>query len=152
MKMPKMKRPFPLKRRPKAKVRLRPTEAAVVTEDIEELGIAQPSDLADDAAADATTEAPRVPAKFSPSRCSASIIPSGASNTPTAPSLSSILAFTKLTPARIALPLFPNLTIRASFPSLERAGRHPSGALPFAISLFSEASLSTAAAAYAADA
>lgn len=33
-------------------------EAAVVTEDIEELGIAQPSDLADDAAADATTEAP----------------------------------------------------------------------------------------------
>ena len=113
-------------------------EAAVVTEDIEELGIAQPSDLADDAAADATTEAPEGAAKFSPSRCSASIIPSGVSNTPTAPSLSSILAFTKLTPARIALPLFPNLTIRASFPSLERAGRHPSGALPVRISDFSQ--------------
>ena len=49
--------------------------------------------------------------------------------------------FTKLTPARIALPLFPNLTIRASFPSLERAGRHPSGALPVAhLRLFPEGS------------
>lgn len=130
MKMPKMKRPFPLKRRPKAKVRLRPTRRLLLLKTSKSLVSLSPPTWRTTPQLTRPPRLPRVPAKFSPSRCSASIIPSGASNTPTAPSLSSILAFTKLTPARIALPLFPNLTIRASFPSLERAGRHPSGALP----------------------
>ena len=133
-----MKRPFPLKRRPKAKVRLRPTRRLLLLKTSKSLVSLSPPTWRTTPQLTRPPRLPRVPAKFSPSRCSASIIPSGASNTPTAPSLSSILAFTKLTPARIALPLFPNLTIRASFPSLERAGRHPSGALPVRISDFSQ--------------
>ena len=131
-------RPFPLKRRPKAKVRLRPTRRLLLLKTSKSLVSLSPPTWRTTPQLTRPPRLPRVPAKFSPSRCSASIIPSGTSNTPTAPSLSSILAFTKLTPARIALPLFPNLTIRASFPSLERAGRHPSGALPVCISDFSQ--------------
>ena len=122
----------------RAKVRLRPTRRLLLLKTSKSLVSLSPPTWRTTPQLTRPPRLPRVPAKFSPSRCSASIIPSGASNTPTAPSLSSILAFTKLTPARIALPLFPNLTIRASFPSLERAGRHPSGALPVRISDFSQ--------------